>query len=133
RAAVVEPSQIHAVACDIYAPCALGGALNVVTAPELACAAVCGAANNQLDTPDIEEALQARGIVYVPDYVANAGGVINIAYERNGQYDGEAAVAHVGRIYDTVKSLFDDASRSGDRLSVIADRMAEERIRSGRP
>jgi glutamate dehydrogenase/leucine dehydrogenase len=128
KADVVDSSQIHAGECDIYAPCALGGAVNVVTLPELRCAAVCGAANNQLDTPDIEEGLEKRGITYVPDYVANAGGVINIAFEKGG-YDAETALAHVGRIYETVQSLFAEASRSGDRLSVIADRMAEQRIK----
>lgn len=124
---VVSPDAIHAVECDVYAPCALGSALNERTVPELSCQAVCGAANNQLDTPDTEAALQARGITYVPDYVANAGGIINIAYESGG-YDAEAARAHVARIYDTVARLFEEASRTGKRLSVLADRMAEGRI-----
>jgi glutamate dehydrogenase/leucine dehydrogenase len=129
EADVVDPDKIHAVDCDIYAPCALGGALNVRTMPELHCRAVCGAANNQLDAPGIEDGLVERGITYVPDYVANAGGVINIAYERGG-YDGEAAVAHVGRIYDTVKELFTEAARTGERLSAIADRTAEARMKA---
>jgi glutamate dehydrogenase/leucine dehydrogenase len=124
---VVPPDAIHAVECDLYAPCALGSALNERTVPALSCQAVCGAANNQLDTPDTEAALQARGITYVPDYVANAGGIINIAYEAGG-YDRAAATAHVGRIYDTVARLFDEAGRTGEPLSVLADRMAEERI-----
>ncbi|HXY45606.1 MAG TPA: hypothetical protein VEH29_15575, partial [Acidimicrobiales bacterium] len=71
--------------------------------------------------------LQSRGITYVPDYVANAGGIINIAYEPGG-YDAAAARAYVSRIYDTVTLLFEEAGRSGERLSVIADRMAEARI-----
>lgn len=126
EADVVAPEAIHAVDCDLFAPCALGSALNGRTVPELACEAVCGAANNQLDTPDTEIALQARGITYVPDYVANAGGIINIAYEPG--YDPEAARAHVARIYDTVVSLFEEAGRSGERLSLIADRTAEARM-----
>jgi valine dehydrogenase (NAD+) len=124
---VVPPDAIHAVECDLYAPCALGSALNDRTVPELSCQAVCGAANNQLDTPDTEAALQARGITYVPDYVANAGGIINIAYEAGG-YDAEAARSHVARIYDTVARLFEEASRTGERLSVLADGMAEARL-----
>ncbi len=131
KAEIVAAESVHAVECDIYAPCALGGALNARTLPQLKCAAVCGAANNQLDRPDIEEGLAARGITYVPDYVVNAGGVINIAYERPS-YDAEAAVAHVARIYDTVKSLFDVASATGERLSVIADRTAEQRLARGK-
>lgn len=124
---VVDPDVVHRVVCDIYAPCALGGALNDRTVPELACAAICGAANNQLATPAIEAALRARGITYVPDYVANAGGIINIAYEFAG-HDPSAPRAHVGRIFDTVMRLFEEASRSGETLSVVADQMAEARI-----
>ncbi|MFZ0173405.1 MAG: Glu/Leu/Phe/Val dehydrogenase dimerization domain-containing protein [Acidimicrobiales bacterium] len=126
-AEVVAPEAIHAVPCDLYAPCALGSALNDRTVAELACQAVCGAANNQLDTAHTEKDLQSRGITYVPDYVANAGGIINIAYEAGG-YDAAAARAHAGRIYDTVTRLFEEAGRSGEALSVIADRMAEARM-----
>jgi valine dehydrogenase (NAD+) len=124
---VADPEVVHRVGCDIYAPCALGGALNERTVPELDCQAVCGAANNQLETPSVEAALQARGITYVPDYVANAGGIINIAYEFSG-HDSDAPRAHVGRIFDTVARLFDEAARSGEPLSVVADHMAEARI-----
>jgi valine dehydrogenase (NAD+) len=131
EADVVAPGEIHALDCDVYAPCALGSALNEHTVPELGCTAVCGAANNQLDSADTELALQSRGITYVPDYVVNAGGIINIAYESGG-YDPTAAKEHVARIYDTVTRLFEEAGRSGDRLSVIADRIAEERMAAAR-
>ncbi len=124
---VVAPEAVHAVECDLYAPCALGSALNARTVPELSCAAVCGAANNQLDTPETERALADRGIRYVPDYVANAGGIINIAYE-GGHYDAEAAHAHVARIRLTVARLFEEAARTGELLGAIADRTAEERL-----
>jgi len=126
-AEVATPAEIHTTECDIYAPCALGGALSARTVPELGCRVVCGAANNQLDTPDVDEALQARGIAYVPDYVANAGGIINIAYEQGG-YNPAAAKRHVGRIYDTTKTLFEQAHRTGETLSALADRMAEARM-----
>lgn len=125
---VVAPEAVHAADCDLYAPCALGSALNALTVPALACAAVCGAANNQLDTPETEQALADRGIRYVPDYVANAGGIINIAYEGSGSYDAEAARAHVGRIGETVAGLFEEAARTGELLGAIADRRAEERL-----
>ncbi len=123
-----DPGEIHATACDIYAPCALGGALDDETVPALACEAVVGAANNQLARPELAAVLRERGIAYVPDYVVNAGGVINIAYERDGEYDPGAAHEHVARIYDTVVALFDEASRTGDTLEAIADRTAEQRI-----
>jgi valine dehydrogenase (NAD+) len=129
---VTDPDVIHRVGCDIYAPCALGGALNDRTVPELACDAVCGAANNQLETPEMEAALRARGITYVPDYVVNAGGVINIAYEFGG-HDPDAPRAHVGRIYDTVLRLFEESTRSGEPLSVVADHLAEARISAATP
>jgi valine dehydrogenase (NAD+) len=128
---VLAPDAIHAVECDVYAPCALGGALNDRTVPELRCRAVCGAANNQLATPGIAGMLEERGIIYVPDYVANAGGIINISYE-NGRYEGTAARSHVGRIYDTVRMLFDEAARTRESVSAIADRTAEDRIRTAR-
>jgi len=124
---VVDPENIHSVGCDIYAPCALGGALNGRTVPQLGCEAVCGAANNQLETSAVEAALRGRGITYVPDYVVNAGGVINIAYEF-GEHDPDAARAHVGRIYDTVTQLFEESARTGETLSIVADHMAESRI-----
>ncbi len=126
-ASPTEVSEIHRTHCDIYAPCALGAALNETTVPELACEAVVGAANNQLSGPEMADELARRHIAYVPDYVANAGGVINIAYERGG-YDPEAARAHVGRIYDTVLELFAEAQASGQTLEAVADRTAEERI-----
>lgn len=128
---VSDPEKIHRIACDIYAPCALGGALNTHTVPELSCRIVCGAANNQLASPDIERALAARHITYVPDYLANAGGIINIAYERGG-YDETRARAHVSRIFDTTRLLFDRAAESGEHLSVLADRIASERIAAAR-
>ncbi|MGH9299964.1 MAG: leucine dehydrogenase, partial [Acidimicrobiales bacterium] len=130
-AKAVGCNEIHGVECDIYAPCALGGALNAATVPELRCTAVVGAANNQLASPEIAEELSHRDIAYVPDYVANAGGIINIAYERGG-YDATAAHEHVGRIFDAVAGLFEEASRSGDTLEAIADRTAGARIEKAR-
>jgi len=129
-AGAVEPAAVHRVECDIYAPCALGGAISRETAAELRCRAVCGAANNQLAEPEVEGLLAERGIVYVPDYLANAGGIINIAYEHGG-YDEEAALAHVGRIFETARRLFEQARATGEPLSVLADRAAEEAMARG--
>jgi valine dehydrogenase (NAD+) len=126
-AAVVDPASIHRVECDLYAPCALGSALREVTAGELRCSVVCGAANNQLADASIEGLLSASGIVYVPDYLVNAGGIINIAYERGG-YDPVAAREHVGRIFETTRALFAEAEQTGMALSVLADKRAKARI-----
>lgn len=126
-AEVVPPGEAHRTPCDIYAPCALGGALSAATAPELACRVVCGGANNQLATPQVEHVLRGRGITYVPDYLANAGGIINIAYEHGG-YDPQRAREHVGRIYDTTRSLLEEARASGGAVSELADRAAEARM-----
>ncbi|HLI45168.1 MAG TPA: Glu/Leu/Phe/Val dehydrogenase dimerization domain-containing protein [Acidimicrobiales bacterium] len=131
-ATVVPVGEVHRTRCDIFAPCALGGALDESTVAELACEAVVGAANNQLASPEMADRLHDRGIAYVPDYVANAGGIINIAYERGRPYDPEAARAHVGRIYDTVLALFNDAASTGETLEVIAERTAKQRIAAAR-
>ena len=85
-AAAVAPDAAHTVPCDIFSPCALGAVLNPTTIPELRCDAVVGSANNQLASPADAERLRHRGVVYAPDFVANAGGVINIAEEPHG-YD----------------------------------------------
>ena len=95
-AATVTPAAAHTVPCDIFSPCALGAVLNSTTIPELRCEAVVGSANNQLASPADAERLRHRGIVYVPDFVANAGGVINIAEEPHG-YDRD-------RAYDRIRT-----------------------------
>lgn len=131
-ARIVDPSRIHAERCDVFAPCALGGAIDDARLGELACAAVVGAANNQLARPELAEALLARSICYVPDYVANAGGIINIAHEPGG-YDAAAAREQTGRIYETVVELLARAAESGETPAAVADRIAEERMAAGRP
>ena len=126
-ATAVGIDAIHRTECDLFAPCALGGAINDKTVLELACQAVVGAANNQLSRRELATVLRNRGIAYVPDYVANAGGIINIAYEQGG-YDPVAAREHVGRIFDEVTNLFEEAARTGETLEAIADRTAEARM-----
>src|SRR5688500_15029923 len=96
--------KAHALECDIYSPCALGGVLNETTIPELRCAAVVGSANNQLLKPGDADALAAAGVVYAPDYVVNAGGVINIAEELIG-YNRQRAYGNIRRIGDNVSAV----------------------------
>jgi leucine dehydrogenase len=123
-----DPNRVHATACDIFAPCALGAIVNDDTLPELACAAVVGCANNILDRPDHGAALMRAGITYAPDYVVNAGGIINIAEELRGNYVAERAHAATARIFDRVKALLTRAVAEGAPTNELADRMAEERL-----
>jgi len=125
----VAPDVAHTEACDIYAPCALGGALSADTIPALACAAVVGAANNQLADSSAADRLGAAGVLYAPDYVVNAGGIINIAEERvPGGYDRERAYAKVALVADTVRTVLRAAEADGITTAAAADRLAERRL-----
>ena len=112
---------------DVYAPCALGGALNDETVPVLAARIVAGAANNQLARPGLDQDLAARGVLYVPDYLVNAGGVIQVADEIEG-FNFERARLRVAGIYDTTRRLLAQAEAEGVTPAVAADRMAERRM-----
>ena len=123
----VEPDKIFDADAEILAPCALGGVLNDETIPRLRVALVCGAANNQLGEDRHAEALQARGILYVPDYVANAGGIINGAREMGrAPVDSNAAIE---AIYDTVLQILAMAASQHIAPARAADRLAEARLR----
>ena len=123
----IDPDAIYGVVADVYAPCALGATVNDDTIDQLKVAIVAGSANNQLARPEDAEALAQRNILYAPDYVINAGGVINIAHERKG-YDKRKAVAQVAEIKKTLHEIFERASRDGITTAEAADRLAEERI-----
>lgn len=97
---------------DIYAPCALGGALNDETVPVLTAKVVCGAANNQLAHPGVEKDLADRSVLYAPDYVVNAGGVIQVADELNG-FDFDRCKAKATKIFDTTLAIFARAKADG--------------------
>ena len=112
---------------DVYAPCALGGALDDETVPALQARVVCGAANNQLDHPGIEKVLADRGILYAPDYVVNAGGLIQVADEIEG-FNFDRAKAHAAKIFETTKCIFAIADDEGVPPAVAADRFAERRM-----
>ena len=116
---------------DVYAPCALGGALNDETVRALTAKAVCGAANNQLDHPGVEKDLADRGVLYAPDYVVNAGGVIQVADELHG-FDFARAKEKATKIYDTTLEIFERAAKDGVPPAVAADRIAEQRMASAR-
>ncbi|HEU5085470.1 MAG TPA: Glu/Leu/Phe/Val dehydrogenase dimerization domain-containing protein [Acidimicrobiales bacterium] len=127
RLSAVAPGEAHTVEADVFAPCALGAVLDERTIPELRCEVVAGSANNQLATPEDDDRLAERDILYVPDYVANAGGVINIAEEPAG-YDQARAWHRVAGIHDTVLAILDRARQEGITPGRAADRHAEARI-----
>lgn len=129
-AEVVHVDDILRVEADILAPCALGGALNAESVGGLKARLVCGAANNQLAEPAVADLLMARGIAYVPDYVANAGGIISVSAEYLGEDEAEVA-ARVARIAPRVTALFERAAQEGRSPAVVADEMAEEVIAAG--
>ncbi|MFI1937803.1 Leu/Phe/Val dehydrogenase [Streptomyces purpureus] len=116
---------------DVYAPCALGGALNDDTVPVLTAKIVCGAANNQLAHPGVEKDVADRGIVYAPDYVVNAGGVIQVADELHG-FDFERCKAKASKIFDTTLAIFARAKADGIPPAAAADRIAEQRMAEAR-
>ncbi|MGE5593675.1 MAG: Glu/Leu/Phe/Val dehydrogenase dimerization domain-containing protein [Betaproteobacteria bacterium] len=126
-AQAVEPDAIFDVECDIFAPCALGAALNDDTIPRLKCKIVGGSANNQLKEDRHGDALQDIGILYAPDYIINAGGVINVAEGLFG-YNRERALRKAGSIYNTMLNVIEISRRDGIPTYKAADRLAEERI-----
>jgi leucine dehydrogenase len=124
-ARIADASDIALVDADIFAPCALGGVLTRKVAATMKARLVCGAANNQLATPDVAAALVDNGIIYVPDYVANAGGVISVAAEHLCEEEVQVA-ARVAAIGPRTALILEKAARWGHSPALVADRMAEE-------
>ncbi len=113
--------KIFDVECDVFAPCALGGAINKETIGRLNTGIIVGAANNQLATPEIGKDLQKRDILYAPDYVANAGGLIQIAMDNE-----EKALTKVNNIYETVLNIFQASIRNKQTPAETADSLAKQ-------
>ncbi|MDP6342661.1 MAG: Glu/Leu/Phe/Val dehydrogenase family protein, partial [Alphaproteobacteria bacterium] len=132
QATAVAPEAIYRQPVDVFAPCALGGILNDGTIPHLAARIVCGGANNQLLSPSHDAALAARGIVYVPDYLANAGGVIDFHQESIDDSAG-AVLAAVARIGDITRDVLAQASAAGETPLAIANRLVRRRLAAARP
>jgi leucine dehydrogenase len=126
---IVPHREIFDVDCDIFAPCALGASLNDETIPRLKAQIVAGAANNQLAEEDRHSRmLDERGILYAPDFVINAGGLINVYNELLGGYNRERALRMTRGIYLNLTRVFETARRDGISTALAADRVAEERI-----
>tara|TARA_Y100000034_G_scaffold135973_1_gene210067 strand:+ start:4923 stop:5945 length:1023 start_codon:yes stop_codon:yes gene_type:complete len=128
-ATVVEPKNIYDTECEVFVPCALGSILNLETIQRLKCTIICGAANNQLANLDVGEMLHKMGIWYVPDYLANAGGVINI-YREFGQVRTDFHTANIiNDIYDRTSECFYFSEKDDKPTSVIANETAERRLK----
>lgn len=128
----VNPAAVLETPCDVLAPCALGGVLDAVTIPRLNCRAVAGAANNQLGEPDTDaERLAARGILYAPDFVINAGGAVGITGQESLGWADDRARREVLRIGTTLGRVYDLALAHGITTEAAARRLAEERLARG--
>jgi leucine dehydrogenase len=127
-AIAVAPEEIYSAAADVFAPCALGGVLNDQTIPQLNAELVVGAANNQLLEPRHGDLLGQRGILYAPDYAANAGGVINGCCREMLGWDVPRTLAKTDAIYDTLLTIFGIAQQGKIPTYQAADRLAEERL-----
>jgi leucine dehydrogenase len=123
----VDVEGAYAIECDLLAPCALGATLNDATVDQLACRAVVGSANNQLAQPQVADALAARGILYAPDFVVNAGGVIHIADGLTGHHPERSAAA-VRRIGSTTTAVLRRAEQQATTTVAAAEALAEQRI-----
>jgi leucine dehydrogenase len=130
-AAVVGVDEIVSIECDVFAPCALGAVFDDHTVPLVRARGIAGAANNQLALPRHGEQLHAMGVVYAPDYVANAGGLINIDDERYG-YDRERALGKAAAIGDRVRAVFARAEADAISPAAAAESIARERLAAAR-
>lgn len=128
-ARAVAPEEVYAVECDIFSPCALGGVINDITIDRFRCRIIAGPANNQLQEDRHGRELEQRGILYIPDYVINAGGLIHVADELQN-YDEVRVRKKVDQIYDTIVKVCQIARREQLPTFLAANRLAEERIQA---
>jgi leucine dehydrogenase len=127
---LVKPDEVIGLNVDIYAPCALGATVNDKTLPELKCSIIAGSANNQLANEEVHgRALMEKGILYAPDFLINAGGIINCAWERRG-YDKQAALSQTEEIYNTALRIFQRSRDEKIPTYLAANQAAEQRINS---
>ncbi|MBK9148972.1 MAG: Glu/Leu/Phe/Val dehydrogenase [Flavobacteriales bacterium] len=127
---LVKPEAIYDLEVDIYAPCALGATVNDDTLAKLKCSVICGAANNQLADEAVHgKAVMKKGILYAPDFLVNAGGIINCAWERKG-YNRQAAMRQTEGIYDTALRIFKASAELSIPTYLAANQAAEHRISS---
>jgi leucine dehydrogenase len=124
---VLDVNEIVTAECDIFAPCALGAVINDQTVAQLKCKIVCGGANNQLAEARHGDALREMGILYAPDFVANAGGLMNVFVELEG-YSSDRAFDKTKRVYENLMRVFQMAESERISTHLAADRIAEARL-----
>ena len=127
----VGSAQILAADADVLAPCALGAVLHEESIPGIKARIIAGGANNQLRSPEDGQRLADAGILYAPDYVINAGGIINVACEYFGDVDDEGVTDLLAQIGPRLADIFEEAQRTGEPTNVIADRRARKIIAAG--
>jgi leucine dehydrogenase len=131
-ATVIAPSELLFADVDVLAPCALGNILTSVTIPRIKAKVIAGAANNQLSTPADGRRLADRDILYAPDYVINAGGIITVAHEYFGDASEEDVRKEVGRIKDRLSKIFEEAKETGRPTNELADELARKLVAAAR-
>jgi leucine dehydrogenase len=124
----VAPEGVIETEIDVYSPCAVGGTLNADSIPRLACRAIAGCANNQLAEPEDAERLRARGILYAPDYVVNAGGIVQLIGLEDEGWDEAQLEERLAGIGETLRTLFAEADASGVTPAEAADRLVRRRL-----
>jgi leucine dehydrogenase len=129
----VAPDRVPATEVDVYSPCAVGGTLNADSIPLLACRAIAGCANNQLAEPEDSERLRERGILYAPDYVVSAGGIVQLIGLEDEGWDETQLEERLAGIGNTLRSLFTEAETEGITPSEAADRLVRRRLAEARP
>lgn len=131
-ARIIPSDDFCRTECDILAPCALGGIINSKTIGMLRCKAIAGGANNQLESPDLGDALMKRNILFAPDYIINAGGIINVASEfEEGGYNSKFAREKVDQLYHILLNLFNKSEAEKKPTTLIADETAEYNLLHG--
>lgn len=129
QAKPAELEKVYEVKCHVYAPCALGGVINQRTIPKLNCDIIAGSANNVLENEKAGDAVTGLGILYIPDYIINAGGVINAAEGIDGQYDSQRVIKKLDNIYNTVLEVIQLAQKFEIATYQAADWLANKRIK----
>ncbi|MEM0912790.1 MAG: Glu/Leu/Phe/Val dehydrogenase dimerization domain-containing protein [Pseudomonadota bacterium] len=128
NATAFSPDDIHAVACDVFSPCALGGTINGRTITELKAHVVAGAANNQLADAALDQELRKKNITYVPDYVINAGGIIDIHYQKQSNSTLAQMQQHLESIGTTVSQVIIRSDETNRGTQYVANEMAEQKF-----
>jgi len=132
KARVVAKDEIYGVEADVFAPCALGAVINPDTIDQLKVKVVAGAANNQMITGDMGAELQKRGIAYAPDYVINAGGIINVMGDIDPRFDAQWVEGKLQGLVSTLLEILDKADAEGRPANVVSDEIARQRIEDAR-